>query len=264
MKAPIVSVLMTSYNRENYIAEAIDSVLSSTLTDFELIISDDTSSDRTVEIARTYAAKDPRIKVFVNEKNLTDYPNRNRAASYATGKYLKYLDSDDVMYPHTLQVMVDHMEQFPEAGFGLCALHDDKPYPVVISSKQAYLEHFYTYGHFGRAPASSIIRRDAFEKVGGFTGENMIGDFQMWFILAREYPMVKIPPYLTWNREHPNQESRTKYAKIYPVLWKRVTDEALSHPACPLSPEEISGVQTMLKKKRRKTKVYGFLKKIVG
>ena len=263
MKTPIVSVLMTSYNREKYIAEAIESVLSSTLKDFELIISDDASKDRTVEIAKSYAAKDERVKVFVNEKNLTDYPNRNKAASYAAGRYLKYLDSDDAMYSHTLQIMVDYMEQFPEAGFGLSALHDDRPYPVCITPRQAYLEHFYTYGHFGRAPGSSIIRRDAFEKVGGFTGENMIGDFQLWFIMGRHFPMVKVPPYLTWNREHPDQESKTKYAKIYPILWKRVTDEALAHPDCPLTKEEIKAVQQKLKKDRQKSKLRGMLKKLL-
>ena len=65
--SPIVSVLMTAYNREKYIAAAIESVLASTLTDFELIIVDDGSRDRTVEIAKTYAAKDTRIKLYVNE-----------------------------------------------------------------------------------------------------------------------------------------------------------------------------------------------------
>src|SRR5690348_3619706 len=74
--SPIVSVLMTAYNREKYISQAIESVLRSSLTNFELIIVDDVSKDRTVEIARNYAAKDNRVLVFVNEKNLGDYGNR--------------------------------------------------------------------------------------------------------------------------------------------------------------------------------------------
>lgn len=107
---PIVSVLMTAYNREKFLAEAIESVLASTLANFELIIVDDCSTDSTVAIAQSYASKDARIKVFVNEINLGDYNNRNRAASYANGKYIKYWDSDDIMYPHCLQVMVSAME----------------------------------------------------------------------------------------------------------------------------------------------------------
>ncbi len=96
---PLVSVLMTSYNREKYIAEAIRSVLASTYTHFELIIVDDHSKDSTVMIARSFADIDNRVRVHVNEKNLGDYPSRKEAASYATGKYLKYVDSDVISIP---------------------------------------------------------------------------------------------------------------------------------------------------------------------
>src|SRR5690349_18425307 len=115
MESPLVSVLMTSYNREKYIAEAIESVLASSYKNFELIIVDDCSRDKTVAIAKEYAAKDGRVKVFVNEKNLGDYPNRNQAASYAKGKYIKFLDADDLIYHYGLDVMVNYMERFPQA-----------------------------------------------------------------------------------------------------------------------------------------------------
>ena len=95
---PLVSVLMTAYNREKYIEEAIGSVLASTYTYFELIIVDDCSKDKTVEIAKKYERMDERVKVYINETNLGDYPNRNKAASYASGEYLKYVDSDDLVY----------------------------------------------------------------------------------------------------------------------------------------------------------------------
>src|SRR5687768_8103613 len=101
---------MTVFNRENYLKEAIESVLDSTFTNFELIIVDDCSTDNSVAIAKKYAANDQRIRVYVNEQNLGDYPNRNKAAGYATGKYLKYVDSDDKIFPHTLEVMINGME----------------------------------------------------------------------------------------------------------------------------------------------------------
>ena len=126
----LVSVLTTSYNRADFIGEAIESVLASTFTDFEYIIVDDCSTDNTFEIAKSYAEKDTRIRVFQNEQNLGDYPNRNKAASYATGKYIKYLDSDDVMYAHCLEVMVSAMEKFPEAGLGMSSHSEEgEPYP---------------------------------------------------------------------------------------------------------------------------------------
>src|ERR1041384_4534965 len=105
MAVPLVSLLITAYNREQFVAEAIESVLAQTFTDFELIVVDDGSQARTIEIARRYC-KDSRVQVHVNKKNLGDYANRNRAASFARGKYLKYLDSDDVLNPHGLEVMV--------------------------------------------------------------------------------------------------------------------------------------------------------------
>lgn len=67
-KQPLLSVLMTAFNREKYIAEAIESVLASTYTNFELIIVDDCSKDNTVNIAKSYEQKDQRVKVYINEK----------------------------------------------------------------------------------------------------------------------------------------------------------------------------------------------------
>jgi glycosyltransferase involved in cell wall biosynthesis len=110
---PLVSVLMTTYNKERYIAEAIESVLTSTYTNFELIILDDCSNDRTVEIAEGVALMDHRIRVYVNENNLGDYRNRNEAAEYAKGKYIKYCDSDDKIFDWTLDYCVKMMEKTP-------------------------------------------------------------------------------------------------------------------------------------------------------
>ena len=103
---PLVSVLMTAYNREIYIAQAIESVLQSTYTNFELIIVDDGSTDSTLSIAKKYAEADERVYVYQNETNLGDYNNRNRAASLAKGMLYKYLDSDDVIYPCSIEIII--------------------------------------------------------------------------------------------------------------------------------------------------------------
>ena len=116
---PAVSVLMTAYNREQYIAAAIESVLAQTFADFELIVVDDGSADDTVAAARSYEA-DPRVRVVVNERNLGDYPNRNRAAGLARGRFLKYHDSDDVMYPHCLATMLPLARRGAPCGLMRC------------------------------------------------------------------------------------------------------------------------------------------------
>ena len=109
MTAPLVSVLLTAYNREDYLAASIESVLAQTWSNLELIIVDDQSTDSSLQIARDYARRDARIRVHANDRNRGDYPNRNHAASFAQGEFLKFHDSDDVMYPHCLEVMVHYL-----------------------------------------------------------------------------------------------------------------------------------------------------------
>ena len=262
-KLPLVSVLMTAYNREKYIAEAIESVLTSTFQNFELIIVDDCSIDNTVSIAKSFENKDKRVKVYVNDNNLGDYGNRNMAASYASGKYIKYLDSDDIIYDFGLEVMVRYMEKFPNAGFGLCSLGKEVPVPHCLTPHQTYSENFGGFGHFSRAPGSSIINLNAFRTVSGFSGQRMIGDFEFWFKIARSYNMVKLPYDLHWCRTHEESESNSNYAKLYPRLSKKVIDEALSHPNCPLSADEIRKIQkdlSIIRKKQNVRKLFFFIK----
>ncbi len=258
---PLVSVLMTSYNREGYIAAAIESVLNSTYANFELIISDDRSKDSTVAIAKSYAAKDGRVKVHVNDSNMGDYPNRNKAATYATGKYLKYLDSDDLIYYYGLEVMVNYMEQFPEAGFGLASIvEDERPFPLCIPPKEIYLEGFGKSDHFGRAPGSSIIKREVFEEQGGFSGKRMIGDTEFWLKIAMYHPMVKFPFDLYWSRVHENREAASSYAaNEYKRLRKEVIEAALNHEMCPLSKPEINRVRSSLRNRKIKNAILGNL-----
>ncbi len=253
MEAPFVSVLMTVYNREKYIAEAIESVLSSSYTNFELIIVDDCSSDNSVEIARTYEKKDERIRVYVNEKNIEQFPNRNRAASYAKGKYIKYLDSDDLIYPHALQLMVDAMEKYPEAALGVAS---DKPgeflpFPFVSDSQTIYFEHFLRRGFFSCGPSAAIIRRDIFERNNFFGNSFFVGsDTETWLRLAAKYSVVKFQPALIWWRRHEEQEFNIgqktgEYAKKNFFMMKEILES--SH--CPLRQEEIKEALRLLKKR---------------
>jgi glycosyltransferase involved in cell wall biosynthesis len=239
--SPLVSVLMTVYNREKYIRQAIESVLASTFKDFELILVDDGSKDKSVEIIKEYEAVDPRVRLIINEKNLGDYPNRNKAASLARGKYLKYVDADDLIYPHGLEIMVGMMEQFPEAGYGLGSLEQDpdRMYPFMLSGQEAYHRHYFVAQLFHKAPLSAIIRKDVFEKAGKFSGKRYIGDFEMWHILSSKFPVVLMPQGLVWYRVHEEQEmqdNRTDHT--IPFRYLRCSEEMLTRAECPLSTAE--------------------------
>lgn len=260
MGKPLVSVLMTSYNRERYIGAAIESVLASTYPAFELIIVDDGSKDRTVEIAQSYAAKDGRVKVYRNEKNLGDYPNRNKAASHAAGKYLKYVDADDYIYPWGLELLVNMMEQFPQAGWGLCSLLQikEKPYPFLLSPKEAYEHHYFGPGLFHKAPLSAILVRSAFEKIGGFSGMRMVGDTEMWHRMAFHYPVVLMPDGIVWYREHDSQEANS--IRQFALTYEEVAYNALRAPECPLSGEQVRQIISRRKKQSMRFAFYHFFK----
>lgn len=254
---PLVSVLMTAYNREKYIAEAIESVITSTYQNWELIIVDDCSTDKTFEIAKSYETKDSRIKVYINEQNLGDYPNRNKVASYAKGKYLKYVDADDLIYPHGIEQLVFYMEQFPEAAYGLCSLpqDDDRIYPFQLSPEEAYYRHYFSNKWiFHKAPLSSIIKKEYFDKVGGFSGKQHLGDFEMWNLLSQKFDVILMPAGIVWHRSHDDQQMVDNVTNPtvnlkYLVLEK----EILNFSDCPLSNKD---KQIAIKKVEKKQARY--------
>ncbi|MGJ8548651.1 glycosyltransferase family 2 protein [Winogradskyella wichelsiae] len=251
----LVSVLMTVFNREKYIAEAIESVLNSTYQNWELIIVDDQSNDNSVAIAQSYQTKDNRIKVYVNEKNLGDYPNRNQAAAYAKGKYLKYVDADDKIYPHGLELLVYYMEQFPEAGYGLCSLPQDKlqQFPFQLSTEQAYQRHYFQQQLFHKAPLSAIIKTAAFNSVGGFSGKQHLGDFEMWHLLSQKFPVVLMPQGIAWYREHDDQQMNANRTDPFvPFKYMLITDDLLIAENCPLN--ETDSKKALSYNKRQKSK----------
>ena len=260
---PQISVLTTCYNREKYLAECIQSVLNSHFEDFELIIVDDGSTDRSLEIARKFASSDSRIRVYRNAENLGDYPNRNKAASYAQGKYIKYVDADDLIYPWGLQILWDCMEQFPEARWGLCSLGSDKqqPFPFQLNSKEAYRYHYLGPGLFHKSPLSSIIRRDLFVEVGGFRPGRMVGDFEMWHRLALHSNVVLMNHGVAWYRSHENQESNI--IEDFKQAYNAIREEYLNHPECPLNHEEINAIRVKRRRTKQKVALMNFAKRFI-
>ena len=201
---PLISVLMTAYNRMEYISEAIESVLDSTFQDFELIIVDDCSKDKTIEIARKYEQFDSRIRVYQNATNLGDYPNRNKAASYARGKYLKYLDSDDTMSRICLERMVTLMEEHAECAFGFSSKGSDEI--MVHYPECSFRTHFFERGIFDIGPSATIIRKDIFIKQKGYLELRCVSDFEFCMRLALEYPLLEMDKNLIFWRQHERQE----------------------------------------------------------
>lgn len=216
MDQPLVSVLMTSYNREKYIAEAIESVLASTYKNFELIIVDDCSTDRTVEIAKEYEAKDKRIVVYVNEKNLGQFPNRNKAAGYAKGELQMWVDSDDTIKPDAVEYIVEQFKLHPDAQFSLIYGLDDIEKPICLTPEESIKKHFYSKAILHVGPGGTVIRRDYFRKIGGYPISYGAAGDSYFNIKAACNANILLLPYVYFNyRIHENQELSNVDAYLY-------------------------------------------------
>ena len=108
---PLVSIITPNYNCGKYIALTIESVLAQSYTEWEMLIQDDCSTDDSYEIALEYAKKDARIRVSRNEKNSGAAITRNNAIEVSKGKYLAFLDSDDIWFPDKLEKQLDFMQK---------------------------------------------------------------------------------------------------------------------------------------------------------
>lgn len=108
---PTVSIIMPSFNAEATLSDSIKSVQAQTLSDWELLITDDNSTDRTYEIALEFAAQDPRIKVFQLKKNRGAGMARNYSIEHARGRFIAFLDSDDLWLPEKLEKQLDFMRE---------------------------------------------------------------------------------------------------------------------------------------------------------
>jgi hypothetical protein len=239
---PRVSVLMTAYNREKYIGDAIESVLAQTYADFELVVVDDCSRDNTVSVARSYET-DPRVRVIVNQHNLGDYPNRNHAAKQARGAFLKYHDSDDIMYPYCLEVMVRALESAPSAGLALSSnlgAWAGGPCPMFSTPLLSFQREFLGYGGLLEvSPSHALFRTDVFRSLGGFPEIGVHSDAEFYLRACAKLNILLVPADLSWYRAHPGQElaAATGFEKAgtYASMWN-----ALNLPDCPLTGAELT------------------------
>ena len=113
----LVSIVTPVFNASRYLAKTIESVLAQTYQNWELLLSDDLSTDDSLTIAKSFQEKDQRIKILESEENTGPAGCRNRAIRAASGKYIAFLDSDDLWVPEKLQVQVQFMEK---GGYDLC------------------------------------------------------------------------------------------------------------------------------------------------
>jgi len=240
MELPLVSILITSYNRASYIEAAIESALNQTYSNVEIIITDNCSTDGTQVILEKYA-KYENVHVYINETNIGQFPNRNKAAMLANGKYLKYLDSDDLLYPHSVSVMVSAMETFPDAGLGISFEIMDiahPPFPFALEPAEAIRLH-YKKGLLFPAPGAIIYKKIVFDEFQGFQDWGLPSDNLLTLKIASKYKTLALPTHLLWWRRHEEQEfnNMSENPQVQ-VQYYKINDTVLLSKDQPVSKKE--------------------------
>jgi glycosyltransferase involved in cell wall biosynthesis len=204
---PTVSVILTSFNHEKYIREAIESVLNQVFTDFELIIWDDCSSDNSWHIISQYS--DPRIKTFRNEVTKGPVEGVNKAISEVTsGKYIGIHHSDDVWEVEKLKKQVAFLDSHPEIGAvftNALAIGEDSGllndtshfYSNIFDqpnrTRHEWLNYFFYRGNALCHP-SLLIRKRCYSDCGPYRfGLAQMADFDMWIRLCLKYEIRVLP-----------------------------------------------------------------------
>ena len=206
---------MPVYNREIFVAEAIESILEQTFTDYEFIIVDDGSDDRSPEFIRDYERRDDRIRFLAFEQNKGKAAAKNFGIEAAQGQYIAGMDSDDVSLPQRLEKQVDILRANPDIGVvGVCApLTDENLKPFAdyrVPEKHAHIAYNIMLGR-SVVGASLLIRRDLLIAVGGYEVCRKRGnDIELVSRLISWTRFANIPEWLYLYRKHEDQRYYTR------------------------------------------------------
>ncbi|AWA29246.1 glycosyl transferase [Flavobacterium magnum] len=175
MERPIVSIITPAYNSAAFIAQTITSVQSQTCTDWEMLITDDCSTDGTIGIINNFIARDSRIRLFTLPQNAGPGVARNHSISQAKGRYIAFLDADDLWMPEKLEKQIRFMEQSRQhVTFSFYDCMDESGVrlpqrieaPKNLSYRQLFfcnyvgnLTGIYDSDYFGKIPISPIKKR---------------------------------------------------------------------------------------------------------
>ncbi|HKV34826.1 MAG TPA: glycosyltransferase family A protein [Pyrinomonadaceae bacterium] len=216
MKDNLVSVIIPVYNYERYLGEAIESALNQTYKNIEVIVVDDGSTDRSGEVAKSFADKGVK---YCHQANAGIGPARNQGVELAQGDFLAFLDADDRWPEEKTERQLQAFENDPtlEMVFGQAVqLQNGPEWEAGIRDKtEAGMVP-------GIIPGSLFIRREAFDRVGKFPSGLKVGEFIDWYARAVELQIrsLVLPDLLLWRRIHDSntgvreRQSRGDYARV--------------------------------------------------
>ena len=212
---PLVSVYMPAYNTENYIAEAIESLLGQSFTDFEFIIADDGSEDKTAAIVAEYAAADQRVRLIRFAEHESQLRTRSAAFVATKGEFVACMDSDDISSRDRLLKQVRYLKENPEVGaVGVhCQVVDENLQPMYYREPPErhaliLLDCFLGPQDASFVHASLMMRRSLVVEVGGYDEKTPYGmDYDLMTRMLGLTKFANIPERLYIHRRRPGQVS---------------------------------------------------------
>ena len=233
-KNPKISVILSVYNGEKYLREAIESVLNQTFTDFEFIIVNDGSTDNSLEIIQSY--DDERIKIINNEKNIGLTKSLNKALKQAKGEYIARQDADDVSLPNRFEEQVRYFEGHPEVVLlGTSVYLIDENEKIVgkrIVLAKPSIKDLFKENHFNHG--SVMFKKEIVNQLGGYNELIRYSqDYELWLRITKYYDVRNLTQILYKLRSHDanirltNWEESTLYHFLVLRLARNDLDEGV-------------------------------------
>ncbi|OYX21517.1 MAG: hypothetical protein B7Z04_02805 [Rhodobacterales bacterium 32-66-9] len=238
----LLSVLMPVYDCDQFVQAAIDSILNQTFRDFEFIIIDDGSKDRTAEIVEAAAARDPRIRV-ISRENRGIVPSLNEALEQATGTLVARMDGDDISLPDRFSRQVAYLQANPECGLvGTQIMFMDPdgrpiaPMPNPLGHDEIVARMM--IGREGISHPTVLFRREVAQSINGYSDRfKHAEDIDFFLRMAEATRVANMPELLLHYRQHPKSIGRTQ-SEAQAAAHYRAICEAASRTGAPM-PKEI-------------------------
>lgn len=254
---PRLSIGLPVYNGEVFLAESLDALLGQSFEDFELIISDNASTDATEDICRQYAASDPRICYVRQPRNLGCSWNHNFVVGQARGDLFKWASHDDLYARDLLRRCVDALDEHPDVvlAHSWTALVDGatsdvaRPLEYPLSTNHADAPDRFRSELFdnGGDDAYGVIRADVLRHVLPH-GSYYRADRTIVAEIALHGRFHQVPDWLYFRREHPDRASRTPTVRSWCVTMEPRRADRLRHPTCRLLAEYVWGYVTAIRR----------------
>lgn len=260
MITPLISVVMSAYNAEKYLSEAIDSILNQTFTDFEFIIIDDGSTDGTPNILKTY--KDKRLRI-ISQENMGLAKSLNRGLRVSKGRYIARLDADDIALPNRLTTQYSFMESHPEcvaSGTGAMIIDEkgrdlySKEMPLAWHDIQAMLPCQSPFFH-----SAVIFRRDPalacggyFEKIPHHYNIQQFEDIVLWNKLTKYGELRNLETMLIKYRLGPFAITNNSNRNFMSEIAKKIVSD------CDISDEDVELFKRLAKKQGKRSKLSNY------